>query len=152
MKPEDTVSSIMTKNVVSVDSSETVRTALKRMVQEDVGSLIVMEKGKAVGIITERDVTRISGSRRDTSFLKGKARLIMKSPLITVGPETSIWGALELMLNKGIRRLPVTKNDKLLGIITERDIVVWVLKIAYEPEIPEDLKRLIEKLEKHEKL
>jgi len=150
--PEDTVSSIMTKEVSTVDSSETIRAALKRMVDEDVGSLIVMERGKAVGIITERDVTRVSGSRSDPNFFEGNAGLLMKSPLITVRPETSIWDALELMLNKGIRRLPVMRNDQLLGIVTERDIVVWVLKVVYEPDIPENLRKLIEKLEKHEKL
>jgi len=152
VKPKDRVSSIMTKEVLTVDSSETVRTALKRMVEEDVGSLIVMESGKAVGVITERDVTRVSGSRSDPSFFEEKAGLLMKSPLITVGSETSIWDALELMLNKDIRRLPVMRNDELLGIVTERDIVLWVLKVAYEPYIPESLRKLIEKLEKGEKL
>lgn len=150
--PEDMVSSIMTEEVVTVGSSETVRTALRRMVEEDVGSLIAIEGGKAVGIITERDVTRVSGSRSDPSFFEEKAGLLMKSPLITVEPETSIWDALELMLNKGIRRLPVMRNDELLGIITERDIAVWFLKVVYEPDIPEKIRKLIEKLEKHEKV
>jgi len=150
--PKDTVSSIMTREVLTVDSSETIRTALKRMVKEDVGSLIVTESGKAVGIITERDVTRVAASSSDPSFFESKVGYLMKSSLLAVGPETSIWDALKIMLNKGIRRLPVMRNDQLLGIITERDIVVRVLKVAYEPDIPENLRKLIEKLEKGEKL
>jgi len=55
-------------------------------------------------------------------------------------------------LNRSIRRLPVMRNDELFGIITERNIMLYVLKVAYEPSLPENLRKLIEKLEKHEKL
>jgi CBS domain-containing protein len=152
VKGGDNVSSIMTKEVLTVDSSETVRAALKRMREENVGSLIVTEAGKAVGVITERDIARLCGEKSDLGFLEGKVKPIMKSPLIKVGPQTLVWDALEVMLNRSIRRLPVMRNDELLGIITERNIMLYVLKVAYEPSPPENLRKLIEKLEKHEKL
>jgi len=90
VKGGDNVSSIMTKEVLTVDSSETVRAALKRMREENVGSLIVTEAGKAVGIITERDIARLCGEKSDIGFLEGKVKPIMKSPLMKVGPETLV--------------------------------------------------------------
>jgi len=152
-KDEDNVSSIMTKEVLTVDSSETVRAALKRMREENVGSLIVTEAGKAVGIITERDIARLCGEKRDLGFLEGKVKPIMKSPLVKVGPETLVWDALEVMLNRSIRRLPVMRNDELLGIITERNIMLYFLKVVYQPSLPENLRRLIEEaFIKHRKI
>jgi CBS domain-containing protein len=67
-----------------------------------------------------------------------------KRKVITVTPETEIWEAFTLMLKNKIRRLPVvTKAGKLVGIVTERDLFKWVVAAAYEPEIPEEIKKLI---------
>jgi CBS domain-containing protein len=76
----------------------------------------------------------------------------MKRPLIAVKPETPVLDALEIMLDKSIRRLPVMRDDKLVGIVTERDIVVWVLKETYKPLIPEHLRRFVDKIDRLEKL
>ena len=153
MKPEGTVGSILTKDVVTVDSSETLRTALKKMLKENVGSLPVMEKGKAVGIITERDVARICTETDDPSrCFEAKTGSVMKIPLVAVNPEIPVLDALELMLDKSIRRLPVMRDGRLVGIVTERDIVVWVLKETYKPLIPEHLRRFVDKINRLEKL
>jgi CBS domain-containing protein len=153
VKPEGTVGSILTKDVVTVDSSETLRTALKKMLKENVGSLPVMENGKAVGIITERDVARICTETDDPSrCFETKTGSVMKTPLVAVNPEMPVLDALELMLDKSIRRLPVMRDGRLVGIITERDIVVWVLKETYKPLIPEHLRRFVDKINRLEKL
>jgi CBS domain-containing protein len=152
VKTEDRVGSILTKDVLTVDSSETLRSALKKMHKEDVGSLVVMEAGKAAGMISERNITRLAAETNDPRWLEAKTKTVMSTPLIAVEPETPIIDALEIMLRKHIRRLPVTKNNELRGIITESDIVVWVLKITYEPDIPEHLKELVNKIERLERI
>jgi CBS domain-containing protein len=69
---------------------------------------------------------------------------IMSKPLVTIGPSAQVWEAVERMVRKDIRRLPVIEGDKLIGMVTEKDVFHWVIKVAYEPNIPEDLKKLIE--------
>ncbi|MEM4246475.1 MAG: CBS domain-containing protein [Candidatus Bathyarchaeia archaeon] len=150
--PEDKVTAIITKDVVTVEPSETIRTALNKMHVEDVGCIIVKKDGRPVGIITERDITRLAAKAEDANFLEAEVGTVMRKPLISVDPDTSIWDALEIMLSNDIRRLPIMKGDELSGIVTEKDIAVWILKIAYEPQIPEKLRRLIEKLQRQEKL
>jgi len=150
-RPEDRVSSILTKDVLTIDASETLKTALKKMLKEDVGSLPVMKKGKAVGIITERDIARIY-AEKDLGSLDTNVESVMSSPPITIGPETPILEALEIMLGNRIRRLPVTTDDKLAGIVTERDIVVWILKETYKPFIPEHLRKFVDKIDSLQKL
>jgi CBS domain-containing protein len=54
-----------------------------------------------------------------------------------------IVGRIHRMLRRKIRRLPVVQKDKLVGIVTERDLFKWVVKLVYEPNIPDDLKSLV---------
>lgn len=141
-KPEHAfLSEIMTAKVVTVDISERVEEALRLMVKFDIGSIIVVDKQKPVGIITERDVTR--AALRGDSLLKLPVRSLMSRPLQTTPPNTEIWRTFEVMLKLGVRRLPVVDNGKLVGIVTERDLTRWVLRIFYEPNLPEELQKLI---------
>jgi len=141
-KPEHAfLSEIMTTKVVTVDISERVEEALRLMVKFDVGSIVVMDKQKPVGIITERDITR--AALRGDSLLKLPARSLMSRPLQTTTPNMEIWRTFELMLRLGVRRLPVVDNDKLVGIVTEKDLTRWVLRIFYEPNLPEEVQGLI---------
>ena len=141
-KPEHAfLSEIMTTKVVTVDISERVEEALRLMVKFDVGSIIVVDKQKPVGIITERDITR--AALRGDSLLRLPARSLMSRPLQTTTPNMEIWRTFELMLKLGVRRLPVVDNDKLVGIVTEKDLTRWVLRIFYEPNLPEEVQGLI---------
>ena len=141
-KPEHAfLSEIMTTKVVTVDISERVEEALRLMVKFDVGSIIVVDKQKPVGIITERDITR--AALRGDSLLRLPARSLMSRPLQTTTPNMEIWRTFELMLKLGVRRLPVVDNDKLVGIVTEKDLTRWVLRIFYEPNLPEEIQGLI---------
>jgi CBS domain-containing protein len=141
-KPEHAfISEIMTTKVVTVDISERVEEALRLMVKFDVGSIVVMDKQKPVGIITERDITR--AALRGDSLLKLPARSLMSRPVQTTTPNMEIWRTFELMLKLGVRRLPVVDNDKLIGIVTEKDLTRWVLRIFYEPNLPEEVQGLI---------
>jgi CBS domain-containing protein len=136
------VSAIMSNKVVTVKSTEKASKALQTMVRHKIGSIVVVEKGKPVGILTERDIsTRIAKGQNVRGML---VRSVMSKSLVTIGPSAEVWQAVEQMVRKDIRRLPVMEGDKLVGMVTERDIFRWVIKVAYEPNIPEDLKKLLE--------
>ncbi len=141
-KPEHTlISEIMTRKVITLDISERVEEALRQMVKFDVGSVIVTDKQKPVGIITERDITRTA--LRGDSLLRLPVRSLMSRPLQTVTPDMEVWRTFELMLKLGVRRLAVVENEKLVGIVTEKDLTRWVLRIFYEPNLPEEIKSLV---------
>jgi len=129
--------------VISVDVSERVEEALRLMIKFDVGSVIVTDKQRPVGIITERDITRVS--LRGDSLLKIPVRSLMSKPVQSISPETEIWKAFELMLKLGVRRLPVVDSDeKLIGVVTEKDLTRWVLRVFYEPSLPEEIRTLVQ--------
>jgi CBS domain-containing protein len=115
------------------------------MVKNDIGSLLVINKGMPVGIVTERDFTRRGlRSLKDRSVYDTPVSNIMHKKLVTAKPDTPVWDAFELMLKHKIRRLPIIDNDKLVGIVTERDLFKWAVRVTYEPNIPEKIKRLVE--------
>ena len=141
-KPErESLSEIMSRKVVTLDISERVEEALRLMVKYDVGSIIVMDSEKPVGIITERDITR--AALRGDSLLRIPARSLMSRPLQTVTSGTEIWQTFELMLKLGVRRLPVVDDGMLVGLVTEKDLTRWVLRCFYEPDIPAEIRSLI---------
>lgn len=142
MVPSDhtLLAEIMTHKVITIDISERVEEALRLMVKYDVGSVIVMDKEKPTGIITERDITR--AALRGESILRSPARSLMSRPLQSAPPDLEVWRAFELMLKIGARRLPIIKDEKLLGIVTEKDLTRWVLRIFYEPNMPKEIRGL----------
>jgi CBS domain-containing protein len=143
--PKETLGAIMTKNPVTIDFDAPVRKVLQTMVSKDIGSLIVLKSGKPVGIITERDVTRISlRATIGENIHEDIAGRLMSSPLITMPPETPIWQAFEEIVSKKIRRLPIVEQDRLVGIVTERDLFKWVLRVFYAPNIPGRIRKFLD--------
>ncbi|MGO9645841.1 MAG: cyclic nucleotide-binding/CBS domain-containing protein [Candidatus Bathyarchaeia archaeon] len=138
----DVLSTIMTPKVITVKADEKVEVALRLMVKLDVGSVIVMDMDRPVGIITERDVTRASLSGDQLLILPVTS--LMSKPLQTAAPNDEIWHAFETMLKLGVRRLPIMKENKLIGIVTEKDLTRWVLRVFYESNIPEELRSLVQ--------
>jgi CBS domain-containing protein len=140
--PDDLVSAIMSTKVVRVKSTDKAGKALQAMVRHKIGSIIIVEKGKPVGILTERDIsTRVAKGQNVRGM---SVRNIMSEPLVTIGPSAEVSQAVEQMVRKDIRRLPVMEGDKLLGMVTERDIFHYLVTVSYAPNIPEDLRKLIE--------
>lgn len=115
------VRDIMKKNVISIDSSMSVQDAAKMMDDASIGAIVVLEKGIAMGIITERDMTRriIAKGKSSTTSVKE----VMSSPVIVVNPDDSVWEAAQLMKTRKVHRLPAVKDNRLVGIITTSDIV-----------------------------
>lgn len=109
-------------DVLKIDKSATVFDAITKIVEANVGSILVTEEDKVVGIMSERDYLRkiaIQGrTSRDTTVGE-----IMSTPLIYVTPETTIEESMAIMTDRRIRHLPVVENDEVIGIISIGDIV-----------------------------
>jgi signal-transduction protein with cAMP-binding, CBS, and nucleotidyltransferase domain len=116
------VEEVMSRNPRSASSNITAQAAAKLMKQEDVGSLIIIEDDAAVGMVTEKDlVQKVVAEGRSPS--KVRVADIMSSPLVTVGPTESVSDAAKMMANMKLRRLPVIKDQRLVGVLTENDLL-----------------------------
>jgi CBS domain-containing protein len=114
-----TVKNLMTKKALTIDSKKTIFEAAQLMSQKEVGDLIVVDNGMPVGIVTERDFVRRIVAKGRT--VDAKVSDMMSTPLITIGPEASLKEAARKMVKHRIRRLPVLKEHKLVGIIVVSD-------------------------------
>jgi CBS domain-containing protein len=112
----------MKRDVVSIDSEASVKDAANKMTQHRIGSLIVTERRKPVGIITETDVlSRVVALSRDAESTEVKA--VMSRPLICGTPDMDFVEAVRLMINRRIKKLPVTHGEQLVGILTMTDVM-----------------------------
>ena len=128
-----TVTDFMTTNVITIGVNETVLYAAKLMHQQDVGDLVVMEGNVPKGIVTEKDlVRRVMALKKP---LDTKVSEIMSDPLITIEDQASIREAARKMVKYKIRRLPVTKNTVLVGIIVASDFAKHVSKKTLSEEL-----------------
>ena len=132
MSPEDFNSSsiivkdIMTKTLISVNPATTALQIAKMMEQGGIGAVFVKENENLVGIITDRDfATKIAANNLpfDTPVQK-----IMSSPLITINHDKPISAAAEMMTSKKIRKLAVSDNGNIIGLITSTDLVNQLAK------------------------
>jgi len=102
--------------------SDSVSYIAEKMISNNIGAVIIISGGKPSGIVTERDIVeKIVRPRRDPD--KTRAMEIMSSPLLTVEAGKSIEEALKIMRDKKIRRLAVTRDGRLVGIVTERRLL-----------------------------
>ena len=120
------VKDIMTKSLISVNSTTTAFQIAKMMEQVGIGAILVKENETLVGIVTDRDfATKIAANNLpfDTA-----AKKIMSSPLITINHDESISIAAEMMSSKKIRKLAVSENGNIVGLITSTDLVNQLAK------------------------
>ena len=109
-------------DVLRVDAAASVLEAVERMVEANVGSLIVTNDGEDVGIVTERDyLRRVTLEGRTDN--ETPVREIVSSPLIIATPDTTIDACKALMTDRRIRHVPVVQDGKVVGIISIGDIV-----------------------------
>ena len=115
-------------DVLRIDGSATVLDAIKRMVEANVGSLLVFEDGKLAGIVTERDyLRRVTLEGRDEK--ETPVREIMTAPLVYVTPDTTIEECMAVMTERRIRHLPVLTDDRhVAGIVSIGDVVKFQTK------------------------
>lgn len=135
------IKEIMVENVVCIDADSAVRDAVVLMNLHGIGCLIAADRGKAVGIITERDVLkRVVAQSKDAD--KTKVSEIMSKPIIVGGPDMFVEDATKLILSKNIKKLPVMKNGRIVGIVTLSDI-------ARAANVEPKIAKVIEELKKN---
>lgn len=125
MRARVPVFEIMSQNPVTIGPQATASEAAEIMRDQEIGSLIVVEDGKPTGIVTERDIVTKVAARNDRP---GDVRIksIMTSPVVAVHPDAEVVDAAKLMSTRKIRRLAVIREGKLVGVITENDILrIW---------------------------
>lgn len=117
-----TIKSAIMLPPVTAPPSDTVSDIIQKMTASDIGAVIVADDDKHYGLITEKDILeRVIKAGRDPT--KTYAKDVMSSPLTTVEYSKSLTEILETMHNKKVRRLAVTQEGKVIGIVTERRIL-----------------------------
>jgi len=120
----------MTKEVVYANLTESLQSAAAKMAERDIGSIVIVQEGKPIGIVTERDfVRRVAALGKDSRTLTVVD--VMSTPLVTVGPECDINTAAKIMTDNNIKRLPVVEGERLMGIITSFDIAKVMAEEAH---------------------
>jgi len=116
------------KDTVSIDVSSSVDDAIRSMHARKISAIMVMENGKTVGIFTERDVVRSYISSGGKSFKEVPVRDVMIKDLIVAVPDEDIHEVSATMVEKNIRHLPVVENNKVVGMLSIRDIIQTQVK------------------------
>jgi len=131
------VSRYMRKKVTTIGTEASAAEASKTMLREKIGYLVVTEKNKAIGMITERDLV-VKVMARDLNPSTTRVSEFMSTPLVTTDPDKLVGEALAVMKKNGFRRLPVVKNDVIYGVFTSKDL------LEHYDELEDDLvKRLV---------
>ena len=115
-----TVGEVMSTQLISVEPSATVAEAATVMGERHVGSALVMEGGKLAGIFTERDIVRALSQHFDAPGHQ-VSHWMTREPT-TIGTVATVEDALDLMLSKGVRHLPVEEGGIVVGIVSIRDL------------------------------
>lgn len=129
------------KNMISVEPGISVIEALQLMAEKNIGSVMVMEKGTYVGVMTERDYARkviLKGKSSTETYVKD----IMTTGLPRITPDNSIETCMHIMSESNIRYLPVFENDEVCGIISITDVVAET--ILSQKETIEQLQNYIQ--------
>ena len=124
----DLARGVMTSEVVTVGPDDPVEAAIRAMLDHDIGAVVVARDGEPLGLFTERDVTRRVLDGED--LLHRPVSEVMSAPAVTVAADTEVVEIFKLMNDRRIRRLPIVEDGKLVGIVTERDLLRWVDAVA----------------------
>ena len=120
------VSSIMSTKLKTVEPDRDIKFAAELMIKYGIGSLIVVDSFELMGIITERDILRAfaEGKSPDTATSK-----MMSKNVVTINPSTTLEEAAKLMIKYKVKRLPVAKDNKCVGIVTATDLMKYEDKL-----------------------
>ena len=138
------VGDIMTRSFIFVSPETNLGDCAKTMVKKRVGSLIIQEGGKLKGILTEKDIIWAVVKKTRKGLKDILVSDLMKKKVFTIKPSADIIEAMKRFKKKKVRRLPVVENGKLIGLLTEKDIlkidpglfemIVETIKIREETE------------------
>ena len=115
----------MEKNVITIENDKTAQEAAEIIAEKDISFLVVINDGIPQGVLSESDfVRKVAAADKKSSEVKVSD--IMSYKFRSVDPTTTIEDAVQKMLNKNIRRLLVTDNEKLVGVITQTDLASYL--------------------------
>ena len=144
------VEDVMITEVITIDENASVKDAANIMNKYEIGSLIAVRKGKAIGIITERDLLkRVIVDAKNAK--KTKVSEAMSSPLEVIAAGTDLEEAIRLMFQKKIKKLPVVDKSRLIGLVSLTDIarcqpaLIKILKtFALTQDTPKSMKKVLD--------
>lgn len=132
------VKDIMTTEIASLNTDDTIERAAQLMKQYDVGSIPVCSQDKVIGIVTDRDIAiRCVASGQDTK--QHKVQDIMTANPVVGNPEMNVHDAAKLMSDSQIRRLPIVDNNSLVGIVALGDI-------SLEPQLQDNAEEALKNI------
>jgi CBS domain-containing protein len=114
---------IMTEDVLTVAPEDTLGEVATKMVERGVGSVVVADFGRIIGVLTERDIMRAVAARTHSS--DARVREWMTADPITASAGSSVEDAAQTMLDNGFRHLPVVEGEHAIGIVSIRDVAAW---------------------------
>lgn len=130
------LSQLMTGAVVSVAPEDTLGEAAERMAEDGVGSAVVLDSGRLIGILTERDLLRAVAGRVHTS--EARVREWMTVDPMTATEATSADEAMRTMLEQGFRHLPVIEEGRMIGVVSLRELMRAAMQVDVGAEGPND--------------
>jgi len=121
MSREVIVKEAMKTNIATVEPNTTVLEAAQLMKKRNIGNVLIVEEKQPTGILTESDILKkvVADGKNPKDIL---VKDVMSTPIIVIDPYVTLEEAMKTMGKCSVRRLPVCENDKLIGIITQRDI------------------------------
>jgi CBS domain-containing protein len=123
-----TIGQLMSRDVLLVAPEDTLGEAAQKMADRGVGSAVVADYGRVIGILTERDLLRAVAARLHSS--EARVREWMTAEPLTVAEETPAGEAMQTMLEHGFRHLPVIDGNRAVGIVSIRDLAEWSLRLT----------------------
>lgn len=116
---------LMATSAATIGSEESIFAAAVQMSERRIGSLLTMEAGELVGVVTESDLVR-KGLASNQDAGKTRVRAVMSSPLLSIDVNRTIRDASQVMAEQGVRHLAVRESGKIVGVLSVRDLVKMV--------------------------
>ena len=113
-------------DICSIEPTATVFQAIEMMAGRNIGALPVLERGKLVGMLSERDYTRKVVLKGRSSKETPVGEIMTRNPVV-VTPDDTVGDCMEIMTNERVRHLPVVENGELVGILSIGDLVKWIM-------------------------
>lgn len=114
------VKAAMKKEIISANKDDSIRSAIRKMIKGNMGSVVIVDNDKPIGIVTERDILKSIAYKRAST--DGPVGTIMSAPLISIDAYATLGEAADMMIKRKVRRLLVKENGEYVGIITQRDL------------------------------
>jgi len=120
-RPSDQVRSIMSRVVATVPVWQTLRTVARELTADEVSSVLVVDGDRALGLVTEHDIVEAVAAGH--SFDDAQASDVMTSELVWADPADSIADTAALMVEAGVRHIPIGSPERVIGIVSVRDVL-----------------------------